>query len=311
MFRYLTIVICITTQQVLSKEIGYFRATYKEDEQPAIDQKTGASGMFPQVGSFGNIGSFGNFGNGFMSSGFGGGFGFGGSFGKEGGYVNKNDYDAEKKNANEQDFQKAYGAKGETGGFGTQGFKEGVTAVKDKHADTGFYSGESGFGKQAGDNKEYFGVKSIDEGGKKGEENNAKRGHKKGHTTKGFKTSAHKDEEEKSETFYDEAHDEAEDAHYKGEVGSYGQKEASNFKGGKEEQVFNKQDKGQTGQYEKANILDTNSGEKGQFAQQAHLNNGQAYGVNAGLDAQSILGHQEAGGAEKFYSHKTVPFYGV
>lgn len=284
--------------------------------QPDTPIPAGSQLYSRQIGLGQNFGRFGfgnhNFGS-FGSNGYFNGFGgLGFINGQDGqqGYVKKNEYDVEDQKVKEEDYKKAYGINNQNNGFAAHGYNDGIVAVKDNKADSGFYKGETGHDKQSGENKEYYDSKHLNEEGKRGEENNAKKGFKKGYSTKGFKTSSNKNEEEKSETFFDEAHDEAEDAHYKGKTGSYGEKGHANSKGGEEHAVYNKEGKGEKGGFEKASVLDQNKGEKAQFQQQAHVNNNAAYGVNSGAGAQSILGHQEGIGGEKYYAQKRVPIYG-
>lgn len=70
----------------------------------------------------------------------------------------------------------------------------------------------------------------IDISGKNGGENKIKKGHKKGHVIKGFKSSHHKDESGKTEEYYDEENDEGDNYAFNGQNGAYGQKGESSYK---------------------------------------------------------------------------------
>lgn len=76
-----------------------------------------------------------------------------------------------------------------------------------------------------------FFYNDYDNLGKNGEEQTLKKGHKKGHKVKSFKTSHHKDESGKSEEYYDEEHDEGGNLAFNGQAGSFGENGASSFKG--------------------------------------------------------------------------------
>lgn len=82
-----------------------------------------------------------------------------------GGYVDRNVYSGEKKNLNDEKYEKAEGSKGESGEHGKTGFSKGEVAVKDAKADSGFYKDEGGFRKGYDDNKEYHGGQHFNKNG--------------------------------------------------------------------------------------------------------------------------------------------------
>lgn len=144
--------------------------------------------------------------------------------------------------------------------------------------------------------------------GKNVGEHNQKSGHKKGHIIKGFKSSHHKDESKKTEEFYDEENDEAGKFNFKGESGSFGEKGESNVKGGHENGVAASGEQKKEGHYEKAEIVDNSNADKGQYGEKKYAGSGSIYGVNNGVDQQSLLGHQESSRYYKKHPYH-VPFY--
>lgn len=144
--------------------------------------------------------------------------------------------------------------------------------------------------------------------GKNGGEKKIKQGHKKGHVIKGFKTSHHKDESGKTEEFYDEANDEGDNFNYNGQSGSFGETGASQFKGGHEDGKFNSGEYKKQGHYDNQHLVDKANADSGKYGENKYAGSGSVYGVNNGIDQQSLLGHQEN---SRFYKHHPhyVPFY--
>lgn len=144
--------------------------------------------------------------------------------------------------------------------------------------------------------------------GQNGEEKKVKQGHRKGHTVKGFKKSHHKDESGHEENYYDEEHDEGENAHFNEQGGSFGEKEGSSYKGAHEDGEFKANQGKKEGHYDNHHLVDNNGGEGGQYGSKKYGSSGTSYGVNNGADEQSLLGHQEH---TKFVKHhpEHVPFF--
>lgn len=88
------------------------------------------------------------------------------------------------------------------------------------------------------------------------------KGHKKGHVSKGFKTSSSKNEEEKTESFYDEAHDEADHKIAGHNAGSFGENSQQGFKGAHEEKVLDAAAQGKEGHHVSGQKFDNTKGEK-------------------------------------------------
>lgn len=86
--------------------------------------------------------------------------------------------------------------------------------------------------------------------------------HKKGHVSKGFKTSSSKNEEEKSESFYDEAHDESDHKVAGHNAGSFGENSKHGFKGAHEEKVLDSNAQGKEGHHVSEQKVDDSKANK-------------------------------------------------
>lgn len=101
--------------------------------------------------------------------------------------------------------------------------------------------------------------------GKSGDTENNQKSYKKGHVTKGFKSSHKKDEEEKTETFYDEAHDEADRKKFGENQGSFGENSQASFKGAQEKEILDSKAQGKEGHFNSNNKIDDTSAKKVSF----------------------------------------------
>lgn len=86
--------------------------------------------------------------------------------------------------------------------------------------------------------------------------------HKKGHVSKGYKSSSSKNEEEKTESFYDEAHDEGDHKIAGQNAGSFGENAASGFKGAHEEKILDANAQGKEGHHVTEQKIDDSSANK-------------------------------------------------
>lgn len=86
--------------------------------------------------------------------------------------------------------------------------------------------------------------------------------HKKGHVSKGFKSSSSKNEEEKSESFYDEAHDEADHKINGHNAGSFGEAAQQGFKGAHEEKILDANAQGKEGHHVSEQKIDDSKANK-------------------------------------------------
>ncbi|KAK9878814.1 hypothetical protein WA026_003652 [Henosepilachna vigintioctopunctata] len=291
----------------------------------------GGAGYNSGIGKFGKIGGYGyggygggygGYGGGYEGPGFAGQIGYGPGFGAGPGYVgapfhggyggaivDKNIYSGGKKNIIDENYEKVHGNEGHEINGGQEGYNHGSTALKNIKGDSGYYNEEEGGKKLFEDGKNYHGAQHFNQEGKNGEEKKLNNGHRKGHSIKGFKTSHHKDESGKTEEYYDEENDEGNNVLYKGQHGAFGEDGASSFKGGHADGKFNAGESKKEGHYDQEHFIDNAKGGKGSFGSKKFAGSGESYGVNNGLDQQSLLGHQES---ERFFKHHPhhTPFYG-
>lgn len=86
--------------------------------------------------------------------------------------------------------------------------------------------------------------------------------HKKGHVSKGFKSSSSKNEEEKSESFYDEAHDEADHKIHGHNAVAHGENAQQGFKGAHEEKILDANAQGKEGHHVSEQKIDDSKANK-------------------------------------------------
>lgn len=131
----------------------------------------GARGGYTSTGSLRGLGGYsggfggGNFGGRFYPTGLSGGIGHIIPHHHGGEYIDKNIYSADKKNLNDEHFEKAGGKKEEIVDHGQQGYSKGQVAVKDEKGDSGYYSDEQGGKKVYEDGKKYHGGQHYDQEG--------------------------------------------------------------------------------------------------------------------------------------------------
>lgn len=80
--------------------------------------------------------------------------------------------------------------------------------------------------------------------------------------SKGFKSSSSKNEEEKTETFYDEAHDEGDHKVVGQNAGSFGENSQQGFKGAHEEKVLDANAQGKEGHHVSNQKIDDSKANK-------------------------------------------------
>lgn len=117
---------------------------------------------------------------------------------------------------------------------------------------------------------------------------------------KGYHSSHRKDEDGKTEEFYDEENDEGENFNANGQSGSFGEKEQSSFKGAHEDAQLKANEGKQQKKYENEHIIDSNNGGGGQFGSKKFGGGGSSFGYNNGGGEESIQGHNEN---SKFVKH--------
>lgn len=126
-------------------------------------------------------------------------------------------------------------------------------------------------------------------------------GHRKGHSSKGFKNYHHKDETGQTSTFFDEASDEGDHYNYAGQRGEYGEKNGQQFGGKVEDGRYHQQQQGKKGAYGQGYSVDDAQGLKGTKGQAQYYDGLQKYGQgtsyddygkNQGLHKQTVGGQQ-------------------
>ncbi|XP_023015914.2 uncharacterized protein [Leptinotarsa decemlineata] len=264
----------------------------------------------------GGLGPFGGQGIGYAGAGLiGAGAGYGGAGiglvgpqGYGGEAIEKENFSGGKKNFNDESYEKSQGKKGEEVNYGDSGYSNGQVAVKDVKGDSGYYNNADGEKKVYEDGKQYAGGQHFNKEGKNGEEKTVKQGHKKGHKIKSFKTSHHKDENGKTEEYYDEAHDEGGNYVFNGQTGNFGENGASSFKGGNQEEKYASGENKKEGHYSNEHLVDKVDASQGKYGGNKFAGNEAVYSHKNGADEQSLLGHQES---SKLYKHNpfVVPFH--
>ncbi|XP_050313952.1 uncharacterized protein LOC126748639 [Anthonomus grandis grandis] len=250
------------------------------------------SGVGPGIGAVGLVG-----GGGYVAPHV---HGYGGE------EVEKSHFGGEKKALADVKYEKAHGNEGHQLNHGQEGYSHGSQIVKDLKGEDGYYKNAAGGKNVAQDGKHYTGAQSYNQEGKNGEEKKLNNGHKKGHRIKGFKSSHHKDESGKTEEYYDEEHDEGNNFAFNGLNGAFGQSGESSFNGGHQDGKFNEEEQKKSGHISSQYGVNKEVSDQGKYGQNKYAGSGQTFGVNNGVDQQSLLGHQEN---SKFFKHHAVPFY--
>lgn len=80
--------------------------------------------------------------------------------------IDKNAYSGEKKNLNDESYEKASGKKGEEINHGKEGYSQGVNAVKNNKGESGYYNDQQSGKKLAEDGKSYHSGQQFDQQGK-------------------------------------------------------------------------------------------------------------------------------------------------
>ncbi|XP_004932770.1 ATP-dependent RNA helicase glh-1 [Bombyx mori] len=212
------------------------------------------------------------------------------------GYVDKNAYDAAQKKGAGENIEKIEKKAEEETKHGQEGFQQAAAAAKAEKGESSFYKDEEAKKKAAGDEKFYEGGQKIDKHGANEESLKKAKSHKKGHVSKGFKSSSSKNEEEKTESFYDEAHDEADHKIAGQNAGSFGEKAQQGFKGAHEEKILDANAQGKEGHHVSEQKIDDSKANKGEFLQKGYKGGAEQLEKFNNLGAHSVHGHQESSG---------------
>ncbi|KAG6445246.1 hypothetical protein O3G_MSEX003808 [Manduca sexta] len=213
-----------------------------------------------------------------------------------GGYVDKKAYDAAQKKGADENVEKIEKKAEEETKHGQEGYQQGSAAAKTEKGESSFYKDEEAKKKAAGDEKYYEGGQKLNKHGANEEQLKKAKSHKKGHVSKGFKTSSSKNEEEKSESFYDEAHDEADHRVAGQNAGSFGENSQQGFKGAHEEKILDANAQGKEGHHVSEQKIDDSKANKGEFLQKGYKGGAEQLEKFNNLGAHAVHGHQEATG---------------
>ncbi|XP_050678840.1 keratin, type II cytoskeletal 1-like [Leptidea sinapis] len=214
----------------------------------------------------------------------------------QGGYIDKNAYDAAQKKGADQNVEKLEKKAEEEVKHGQEGFQQAAAAAKVDKGESSFYKDEEAKKKAVGDEKFYEGGQKVNKLGANEEQVKKAKSHKKGHVSKGFKSSSSKNEEEKSESFYDEAHDEADHKIAGQNAGSFGENSQQGFKGAHEEKILDANAQGKEGHHVSEQKIDDSKANKGEFLQKGYKGGAELLEKFNNLGAHAVHGHQEASG---------------
>lgn len=120
---------------------------------------------------------------------------------------------------------------------------------------------------------------------------------------KGFKNSHHKDENGRSEQYFDEEKDEGENFNLKGESGSFGEKQASAFKGAQENTEKRENEGAQKQQYENQQLKDNSHRAGDQYDSRKFGGDNSNFESKNGGEHESAEGHNSESKFEKHQSH--------
>ncbi|XP_063826357.1 spidroin-1-like [Ostrinia nubilalis] len=213
-----------------------------------------------------------------------------------GGYVDKKAYDAAQKKGADENIEKLEKKAEEESKHGQEGFQQAAAAAKAEKGESSFYKDEEAKKKAAGDEKFYEGGQKFDKHGANEEQLKKAKSHKKGHVSKGFKTSSSKNEEEKTESFYDEAHDEADHRVAGQNAQNFGENAQQGFKGAAEEKILDANAQGKEGHHVSEQKIDDAKANKGEYLQKGYKGGAELLEKFNNLGAHAVHGHQEASG---------------
>ncbi|KAG5874888.1 hypothetical protein JTB14_024314 [Gonioctena quinquepunctata] len=142
--------------------------------------------------------------------------------------------------------------------------------------------------KEHQDGKSYYEGQHFGKEGKSGAENSAKQGHRKGHRVKGFSTHHHKDEAEKTEEFFDEAHDVGGNVAFHGQSGKFGETGASSHKGEHLDGKFNTGESKKGVHYDKEFVDGKVHSNQGHFGDKKYSGHGATQGEHKFIRGKPI-----------------------
>ncbi|XP_023015915.2 uncharacterized protein [Leptinotarsa decemlineata] len=227
--------------------------------------------------------------------------GFGGAELHGGSEIGHNSFRGGSKALNGGNFHKLHGVSSGEVNHDDLGHFKGEGAFKDVKGESAHFYDADGGKNAHHDGKNYYEGKHFGNEGKTGAEKSAKQGHRKGHTVKGFSTSHHKDESEKTEEFFDEAHDEGGNAAFHGQSGKFGETGASSSKGEHLDGKFKAGESKKGFHFDKESVNGKVHGNQRQFGGKKFNNHGSALGEHKVLDEDDVEAHHES---SKLFEHR-------
>ncbi|XP_025206989.1 transcription initiation factor TFIID subunit 1-like [Melanaphis sacchari] len=134
--------------------------------------------------------------------------------------------------------------------------------------------------------------------GVKGQKFGETENHKKGHKTTGFHNVYHKDEYNKEQKFYDNAHKHGKYDKYGGKHKDFTQKAGGSKHGTSHESGYDEAHKGSAGQFNKGNYYDNHKGHSGESGHKSHHDHKAEYDT---LSDNKKYGEHESAGGDDFY----------
>ncbi|KAF5279564.1 hypothetical protein FQR65_LT03386 [Abscondita terminalis] len=206
-------------------------------------------------------------------------------------HLNKHLYDKDLENS--RHFQHAGKDSGEQFYEGAEGFKDGNLNVKKIKSDLGHYNENFGKKEAAGDENAFQKNTNFKELGNQGEQKNQKSSHTKGHVVKGFKKHHHKDEDAKTEEFYDEAHDEGGNANFGEHLNSFGKNAADSAQGGHNNNNYAAIEKNVGSLHNSGHSLNSNDGGRNKFLGNRRGESVNAFDLRDNSNQHALLENQE------------------
>lgn len=145
---------------------------------------------------------------------------------------------------------------------------------------------------------DHYGKHKSGTHGVKGHKFGETESHKKGHKTTGFHNVYHKDEYNKEQKFYDDAHKHGKYDKYGGKHKDFTQKAGGHKHGTSHESGYDEAHKGAAGQFDKGSYYDAQKGHSGESGHKSHHDHKAEYDT---LSDNKKYGEHEAAGGDDFY----------
>ncbi|XP_027853415.2 uncharacterized protein LOC114132214 [Aphis gossypii] len=200
-------------------------------------------------------------------------------------------------------FQKAghyfsQGTQGDSGYKNHHDFDKGHAGKYGKDDLKSHYKKASGHVASHKNDGDHYGKHKSGTHGVKGHKFGETESHKKGHKTTGFHNVYHKDEYNKEQKFYDDAHKHGKYDKYGGKHKDFTQKAGGHKHGTSHESGYDEAHKGAAGQFDKGSYFDAHKGHSGEAGHKSHHDHKAEYDT---LSDNKKYGEHEAAGGDDFY----------